>query len=480
MALNPGVDLKSWVPLPGTLLAATAAGTCMISSEGPDQSVLVFAGATTQNYLYDPRNSDATPMQLPTFALAGAFGAGACGRWHSTGPNGTAQAGSTDALLKTNLSLLADLRPVGDTYWTGFITGGTGAGQWFEITGNTNTSGASALSIRKPGGGVLTTALDATSTYVLYTGRYYVLNAYAALVAGVFKYFDWATKTVSGNRVTTGLPAAWGTDGKMNVTCSTIGQKIAITATGGSTSTIVKTGAGWAGSNFANACQVRCLTGPNAGLIRVVASNTTDTITCAAFPFAVAAGNTFTLEGNDDQVLLQGNNAVTLYRYTLSTTAWSTVAPVAARSGAPGSGMQSIWVHSASTSEWSDEKALMNLRYLICPRGSGSIIDRFDIAGVTWASDLAYGNKAESFGSGSSASYLGDSIAIDQSNSGRIYQLDLPSMSLRPLAYWNVAQGAVVVGDKLSSVKFTYGGKSYTWLYKWNNSLTTVERLLLV
>lgn len=479
MALYPGVDLKAWVPLPGVLLANTAAGTTMISSEGPDQSVLIFAGATTQNYIYDPRNSEALPVLLPTFALAGAFGAGSCGRWHAVGPSGTALAGSSDSLLKTNLSLLADLRPVGDEYWTGFITGGTGAGQWFEITANTNAAAASVLSVRKPGGGTLDTALDNTSTYILYTGRFYVLNA-GTIAAGSFKYFDWATKTMSGNLVVTGLPGTWATDGKMNVTCSTIGQKITITATGGSTTTVVKTGAGWAGSNFANCCQVRCLTGPNAGQIRPVLSSTTDTITVAAFPFAVASGNTFSLEGNDDQIFLQGNSAVTLYRYTLSTTAWSTISPVAARAGAPVAGMQSTWVHSVSTSEWSDEKALLNLRYLFCPRGGTAIIDRFDIAGVTWASDIAYGNKAEVFASGSSASYLGDSIAVEQANTGRIVQLDLPSMSLRSLALWNVTQGAVVLGDKLASIKYKYNGKTYRWLYKWNHTLTTVQRLLLV
>lgn len=479
MALYPGVDLKNWVPLPGVLLANTAAGTTMISSEGPDQSVLIFAGATTQNYIYDPRNPEASPVLLPTFALAGSFGVGSCGRWHAVGPSGTALAGSSDSLLKTNLSLLADLRPVGDEYWTGFITGGTGAGQRFEITANTNAAAASVLSVRKPGGGTLDTALDNTSTYILYTGRFYVLNA-GTIAAGSFKYFDWATKTMSGNLVVTGLPGTWATDGKMNVTCSTIGQKITITATGGSTTTVVKTGAGWAGSNFANCCQVRCLTGPNAGQIRPVLSNTTDTITVAAFPFAVASGNTFSLEGNDDQIFLQGNSAVTLYRYTLSTTAWSTISPVAARAGAPVAGMQSTWVHSVSTSEWSDEKALLNLRYLFCPRGGTAIIDRFDIAGVTWASDIAYGNKAEVFASGSSASYLGDSIAVEQANTGRIVQLDLPSMSLRSLALWNVTQGAVVLGDKLASIKYKYNGKTYRWLYKWNHTLTTVQRLLLV
>jgi len=84
------------------------------------------------------------------------------------------------------------------------------------------------------------------------------------------------------------------------------------------------------------------------------------------------------------------------------------------------------------------------------------------------------------FASGSSASYLGDAIAIEQANTGRIVQLDLPSMSLRSLALWNVTQGAVVLGDKLISIKYKYNGKTYRWLYKWNHTQTTVERLFLV
>jgi hypothetical protein len=64
------------------------------------------------------------------------------------------------------------------------------------------------------------------------------------------------------------------------------------TATGGSTTTVVKTGAGWSVNAFANA-YVKMITGANAGLRRLISSNTATQIISAAFPSANASGDTF-------------------------------------------------------------------------------------------------------------------------------------------------------------------------------------------
>jgi len=65
-------------------------------------------------------------------------------------------------------------------------------------------------------------------------------------------------------------------------------------ATGGSTTTVVKSGAGWTTNQFVGKTVVM-KTGANANVGRLIKSNTADTLTTVAFGSAVSSGDTFTV-----------------------------------------------------------------------------------------------------------------------------------------------------------------------------------------
>jgi hypothetical protein len=86
------LDLKRWTVMPTPAPIATAAGSCIISSRLHQQRQFYLLNATTA-YLYYPFEDGW--IQLASPALAGTFGAGACGTASATGPTGTASAGTT-------------------------------------------------------------------------------------------------------------------------------------------------------------------------------------------------------------------------------------------------------------------------------------------------------------------------------------------------------------------------------------------------
>ena len=94
------LDLKRWTVLTAPAPVATSAGVFVVSSRLSQQRQLLMASATV-HYLYYPFEDGY--IQIPSGALAGTFGAGACGTSTAIGPSGTATAGTTTTLT-TNLS----------------------------------------------------------------------------------------------------------------------------------------------------------------------------------------------------------------------------------------------------------------------------------------------------------------------------------------------------------------------------------------
>ena len=176
------LDLKRWefcAPAP----VATTAGSFVASSRHFKQSQL-FVSSATVHYIYNPQEDGF--VQIPSGALAGAFGAGACGVATAVGPSGTATAGTTSTIT-TGLNLQRDLRG-----YSIHITGGPNAGVTLVI--ERNTLGAAAV-ITVP---VQASAFTASTTFRLLTPRWYVLNAIAAsgtTTANVFKFYDLALNT---------------------------------------------------------------------------------------------------------------------------------------------------------------------------------------------------------------------------------------------------------------------------------------------
>jgi hypothetical protein len=351
----------------------TTAGAFIASSRHFRQQQLYVTSNTTA-FLYRPEEDGFVAIASP--ALAGTFGAGACGV--ATGFSvGTAVAasltatGGTTTTLVTNQPLARDLRG----YSVQILTG-PNAGETKIIA--SNTIGANATITFTAASGA---AFSSANTYRLLTPTWCVLGA-GTLAAASFRKYDFATNTWTTLAIT-GLPATIGTDGKLISTPSRMDTDYLVfetaTATGGSTTTVVNAGRSWTTNQWAN-YQVRIVSGTGAGQIRAITSNTANTLTCATFATAPDATSVYSIEGSDDFIYFLGNGAVTLFRYSFATNTWATLTPTAARTGAPGAGMSAHWVYGVSAPDWTNVNAIRNGRYIYSFRGGGAaLLDRYDI-----------------------------------------------------------------------------------------------------
>ena len=183
------------------------------------------------------------------------------------------------------------------------------AGQ--ERTISTNTVGANSVLTMTSSWSVNP---DATSTYIILSGRFYILGATGAAV--VWKYYDVATNAWTAKSTTSGPGATWGTDGVSDTASSVTSTGYATgTATAGGATTLTNSGKSWATNQWAN-MQVRITSGTGAGQIRVINSNTSTALTVsAAWTVTPDATSVYIIEGVDDWIYVAGNNAVTLFRY---------------------------------------------------------------------------------------------------------------------------------------------------------------------
>ena len=264
---------------------ATSTGQFVITDqEGVEDKAMLIA-SNVLAYIYSHENDGW--MQLPSPALAGTFAAGACGCFKNTGPSGTATAGTTTTIT-TNLTI-----PRGLNGYIIRITGGTNAGQERVIL--SNTFGTNSVITVKD---AFPDPIDNTSTYTLFTGRYYVLGA-GTLATNSFKFWDRALSVWDSTPAITGLPASWGTEGRMTSTSST--QTSRDSHFDGSiissTSTVMTVNAKFTTNEHINRT-IRIIEGTGVGQVRYITSNTEDTITVnAAFSPTPTSTSKFIITG---------------------------------------------------------------------------------------------------------------------------------------------------------------------------------------
>lgn len=306
--------------------------------------------------------------------------------------------------------------------WTGAVitvVGGTGKGQVATIASNT------ALTLTIDG---TWTALDATSKWI------------------IEKAFD-----------------------------SSRGKQT-ITHTNTTNATIARGDAGtWAVNSMAN-LRVRVIGGTGAGQVKEITSNTTTTLTLSGvWTTALDATSIFVLEGNDNNLYLLGNAAVTMYKYSISANTWATLAPGTARQTAPVVGFGVVWPTKVSDASWSNTAAIKNGRYLYSPRGSANL-DVYDIALNAWgAAGITYGGMGEGMSTGSCYEYdEADGIVFATPGSAalpaRLLRFDLIRYNLAPIGTTPYLQGTGVAGDKLFNVPFIQDGVTLQYFYHWRNS----------
>lgn len=424
-------------------------------------------------------------QQVPNSGATGTFGAGACGEYRAvSSPGGaitlTPTAGTTSTIT-TGLTLTASL--AGKKI---LIVAGPNAGLYTDII--SNTIGANAVITVAVQGVAFTTG----SLFRIYAGSLWFFNSGAGTVG--FSVYDIATNAWTARSVT-GLPTTFGTDGQLVSTgalMSNDGDGFDTgTATAGAGTTLTCGSKAWptnAWSNF----EVRILSGTGAGQIRTVASNTGTVLTVSvAWTTNPDATSVFGLSGNSDYFYLLGNNAATMYRYSISGNSWSTLAPVAARAGAAAAGFSADWIDNVQAADWNDGSygahnaagtiLRQNGRYIYSFRGGGSnILDVYDIAANTWISAVPYGGQMETFTTGSCACDIAGVIYIQKEATGRIYQFKVAENVIRPFTTSPMPQGAAVVGDKMMIQTYTDGADAIRWLYSLGHTRAEFTRWLIV
>lgn len=461
------LDLKRWefcTPSP----VASNAGSLVISSRHYRQQQMLITSAAI-HYLYTPLEDGW--LQLPSGALAGTYGAGICGTATAIGPSGTATAGSTTSLT-TNLTLARDLRG-----YSIHITGGPGAGDVREIA--RNTVGANGVVTPLV---AFSATITASSTYRLLTPRWYVLNA-GTLAAGSFRFYDFALNTWT-TLANTGLPATWATDAKMVATPSWQDSGFVSfatgTATGATGTTLVNSGKTWTVNQWTNA-QVRIEAGTGQGQVRSITSNTGTALTVPTWTTTPDATSVYSIEGNDDYIYVMGNNAVTLYRYSISGNASVTLAPTAARAAAPGLGMSGHWIWDVTDSQWQDESAIIDGRRIYSFRGAaGSVLDYYDIALNTWVSGVTYAPNAEVFGAGSKYVYHDNFLYIQKDATGRWFRYNFVTSEVDGWSTMLYPSGAAVAGDTAFDAVYRDGATHIEYVYMLLNTSQVMLRQMII
>lgn len=456
--------------------AATVAGAFMIASDSGNFNNSMYIRSATEHYFYN-HDEDAF-LLIPSGALAGTFGAGACGVFHPWSINYTANGGSTTSVTVAAGTHNITGRAVGQTIE--FISAGSSSGFRTTVASILNNAGAGTITLN------LTDAAPAAianaHTFRITTGRFYVMSA-GTIAAGIFKVFDVATMAWQANLGTTNLPATWGTDGKL-VVAYNFGESYATgTATAGGASTLTNSGKAWTTNQWTN-YQIRITAGTGIGQVRTIASNTGTVITTsAAWTTQPDATSQYIIEANEDFLYLLGNNAVTMYRYSISANTWTVMAPTTARAAAPGAGMSANAIGITGDSLWATENAILNGRYIYSLRGGASgVLDRFDIAGGTagagaWAAVTTI--NGETFTTGSSAFPMGEFLYVRKDATNRIFKYSVVDNAWRPFATNLYADGTALVGHKIW-VKNLPGSTDVKWLYTLQNTGTVLHRILII
>jgi hypothetical protein len=502
------LDFKGFEHLPrwrpeATLQAATAAGSCFAWDHRNDVTshpYVYFLRSATALDAFNPLKGYGDFIPLTSPALTGTFGAGAAAVFNpSQGPRGTIAAGATTTSIPLTTALPAAVginqlanRGDGVGFRIRICTNTAGAGGTTEertIVGNTGGT-TPTITISTP----LSAAPASGATYEILSGRVYMLSA-GALAAGVWKHYDVATNSYSGNLATTSLPATIGTDSSLVALSelhvphnrapgtgfvnggATVDGKNAIQGTAATSTTI--TGSGMPAALLANEYrnfQVRIISdaiAPTAvGQRRRITSHTagaTGVFTVAAFTVAPSSSATFVVENDDDKILLTSSAGLFVYNYNITPNTWDTstwAVPVAHGAGV-------VFEQSFGIARDDTNNARHSFLYRI-RGGASAAIDVLDIAGAatgSWTNDMTYGNRGQTFTTGTCGAYDapfndGRFLHLNVNGSARMVKFDMRNRLIDNGVFVSNLQGAAVTGGKLFTSTFIDGSTKLSRLYQ--------------
>jgi hypothetical protein len=488
------LDLPCWQATSQVQNAAAAvqtinvAGSTLVSDKRPSQyaqSLLWLLTSTTQLFQYRTKGNGWTPLLSP--ALSPSFGAGATGIFApSQGPRGVLAAGAstTKVILSTALPAAVGINSlVGQRIR--IVGNSAGLGKTEERTITSNTAGTTPTI-------TLDTALSFTpavnNIYEILAGRVFLLGAGAA-GAGIWKYYDIATNSMSGNLSTTNLPATIGTAspivsldelhtpitgvGGAAINGETGGYFGTLTATAATGTTLTGQSTGGDVAVLANEYrnfQIRIVedtTNPTAvGQRRKITSHTagpSPVYTVSAWTVTPSATAKYMIENNNDILLWTGTN-LTTYAYDPVANTWSSSAYAAAPAANAGG---SIAFHPFGL-ELNAEKTQRHSFIYKFRGGNTATLDIFDISAAStgsWTTNAVYDNQgAVTVTVGASHIYNAlDNVAMIApyqlaSTQVQMYYFDVEKNSLRSYTPCQApASGTIAEGDRMGIDFYTDG-----------------------
>ena len=442
------VHQRRWEEMAAAPITA-AAGVTLVSPHWSDPFGYMLLFNRTTAYIYSPAADAWQAVAAP--ALAGTFGAGACACWNPNGPTGTVSAATANSIT-TNYTANRSLYG----YTIRLLTG-TGAGQERVIAYNPSTANTTFTVTQN-----WTVQPDATTTWVIRSGRFYVLGV-GTLAAGSFRYFDVASNAWTSLSITN-LPTTWGTGGALaSPCCATIATG---TATAGGASTLTNSGKNWTVNQWTN-MQIRIMSGAGAGQIRNIASNTATVITVSV-AWITQPDNTsvYQIEPGENFIYLVGNNTPNgMWRYSISANTWTSLTPSPARSGLSNTAVVPlIPITEEPLASWNDETNILNGRILYSNRGGVNGIDYYDTALNAWTNGVSFNGSAEDYTSASHVmGYSGKIFAILAT--GRASRFSPGTAQMEPWSTVTATQGSSSAGIRAGYARFVGDKASIHYIY---------------
>ena len=334
------------------------------------------------------------------------------------------------------------------------------------------------------------TATSGSANNIVDTSKSFPVNAYQGLykvviVAGTGK--GQARLIVSNTSDTIVVDYAWSVVPDSSSVYELRGVGFDRGAASSATSTtLVDSTKTWPVSGFVN-YQIRIYAGTGIGQTRSISASTATSVTVStAWTIVPDTTSRYVIEGNDDYMYLLGNNAVVMYRYTVSTNTWSTIVPTVARAGAYATGGTVDWIDSVTGWENNYKAHTIGMikqlgRYFYCFRGGAtSTLDVYDIAANTWISAVSYAQAAETFTTSSCSFDTNSFIYIQKDATGVIFRFDINKNVLEPCLQSPMPQGTAVVSDRMFVEKYNEDDQELYYLYSLSCTRNELVRWLLV
>lgn len=459
---------------------ATAAAAFVVNDNQNESRFALYVLSATVHYLYDHEEDAWIPIASGAFSPA--ITAGACGCYSDWSPTYTATGGST-----TTITVALNTHNI-NNYVVGkyveFLSGtAANLGQRRQIT-NVFTTGVAGSTITLTIAAAPASVVN-TDTFRVNSGSFFVFTS--GVLATSFKRFDLATMSWGSALSITGLAATFGTDGRMVTTGIYDETYDSGTASAGAATTLTDSSKSWATDQWIS-YQVRITGGTGIGQIRPITDSTGTVLTVAAWTTQPDATSTYVIEGDENAIYLLGNNAVTLYKYSISGNTWSTVSPTAARGGAAVAGMTADFIGVTGNTRWADITDIKNGKYIYSFRGATSVLDRLNLNGGTSGAPtwevVTYQPSLQTWATGvgtdwdSGTPYLyiakEGTAAIPQ----RIYKFDVVGNTIVPVASDWYLGGAALLGNKVW-VRSLSDTNLVKWLYVLQSTSTNLRRIML-